>query len=956
MLKPLSGTSAATLVFSAIKWYFYNVGYKLRFINVTTWLLAILLAINPLVYAQLPDARINLTGLTAPGNGPQLQGIRFDPQNPFSFNFIVDGLEGLDAAAQKQKTLALVRFFLAALTMPQDDLWVNLSPYEQNRIIPEKLSTTELGKEMLEQDYLLKQLAASLTYPETETGKKYWDEINNPASLRSDGIRSTTASSSADALIQPSFTKIWIMPGKAEVYEQGNTVVINEATLRVMAEEDYLAIQQNNVGTAPRGRPNNSGQAQGPAPTDPFKTHILPLIEQEVNTGKSFASVRQIYHSLILAIWFKQKLAQHIINQLYKDKNKIRGIDLADPQTKEKIYRQYVDAFTKGAYDYVKREYNPQRTKITRCRYFSGGENWTGLKPASGTKPKRNLVGARLVQVAFLAALTSGALVDSQKPSKAEVEPKVPTTASIRPVVEQTWAESAAQREVLRNRAVTSVIAVQKINIRGPDGQNYPLEIIFSSEPNNSASGYHTEYTEQIVINVGTVATTALYVMLHNQLYLLNSGHNIDEQALLSQILLQIITHEFNHYWYSAILRQLPVHLSQIQREMASFSFTAVRALGINDNDLNFAAHEVMREIPAHLSDIVTAPSLNLMRYNVQSLISKDPLSSDTDLVASGLLTVNVVADIIIKHLLPSLGFEGFYKDRLIAGGLSPVQATAKSKNACQNADWLTGPETFNLRTDFIRTLSNAQIREAAQTAYREFTDTARAASLLRSINQKLPKRQLEKLCKSQSSGTKETAAGVLRELGIKYFLENLYQASNDESPDRAAQSAIFAYDNSEFLTGETMKDVRREFLSGFTNRQIRAAAEKIAKRHNNDTGMPPRISITIPPEVFAFREQLRQEALGPITRKGNSFSPRRDKRDRRNRRERPQTQSPNETGGIDLRKTTNIKTSGQGLSGFASYQLNFDPSQLAGFIPTFVDSHKITANEDIFSTQRFNF
>jgi hypothetical protein len=37
-------------------------------------------------------------------------------------------------------------------------LWVNLSPYEDNRIMPEKLSQTTMGQDLLSMDYLLKQL------------------------------------------------------------------------------------------------------------------------------------------------------------------------------------------------------------------------------------------------------------------------------------------------------------------------------------------------------------------------------------------------------------------------------------------------------------------------------------------------------------------------------------------------------------------------------------------------------------------------------------------------------------------------------------------------------------------------------------------------------------------------------------------------------------------------------
>ena len=42
----------------------------------------------------------------------------------------------------KQESNRLVKYFLAAMTIPQDDLWVNLSPYEENRIIPDELGKT----------------------------------------------------------------------------------------------------------------------------------------------------------------------------------------------------------------------------------------------------------------------------------------------------------------------------------------------------------------------------------------------------------------------------------------------------------------------------------------------------------------------------------------------------------------------------------------------------------------------------------------------------------------------------------------------------------------------------------------------------------------------------------------------------------------------------------------------
>ena len=70
------------------------------------------------------------------------------------------------AARRLLKTnLKLIKYFLASLTVPEDEMWVNLSPYEKDRIIPLAFGTTEMGRDLLAQDYILKQLTASLMYP-----------------------------------------------------------------------------------------------------------------------------------------------------------------------------------------------------------------------------------------------------------------------------------------------------------------------------------------------------------------------------------------------------------------------------------------------------------------------------------------------------------------------------------------------------------------------------------------------------------------------------------------------------------------------------------------------------------------------------------------------------------------------------------------------------------------------
>ena len=103
-----------------------------------------------------------------------IKGITIYPENPLLFDFIVDtGNTGLEGEALREESIKLVKYFLASLTVPDEDLWVNLSPYEKDRIVPESFGVTEMGRDLLVQDYILKQLTASLMNPDDDLGKEF---------------------------------------------------------------------------------------------------------------------------------------------------------------------------------------------------------------------------------------------------------------------------------------------------------------------------------------------------------------------------------------------------------------------------------------------------------------------------------------------------------------------------------------------------------------------------------------------------------------------------------------------------------------------------------------------------------------------------------------------------------------------------------------------------------------
>ncbi|MCR4338034.1 MAG: hypothetical protein NUV91_09555, partial [Candidatus Omnitrophica bacterium] len=232
----------------------------------------------------LPNQRVELTPSFSP---VILRGMKVIPEDPFRFDFIVErGDSSLNSKEFKKESTRLIRYFLSALTIPEEDLWVNLSPYEKDRIIPDDLSKTEMGRDLLSQDYLLKQLTASLMYPESSVGKEFWERV----------YRKARESFGTTEIPVNTFHKVWIIPDRAKIYENGENVFIVGGHLKVMLEQDYLAEAAQNISKEDK------------LSTDIVRKIVLPAIEQEVNEGKHFERLRQIYHAMILATWFKRNL------------------------------------------------------------------------------------------------------------------------------------------------------------------------------------------------------------------------------------------------------------------------------------------------------------------------------------------------------------------------------------------------------------------------------------------------------------------------------------------------------------------------------------------------------------------------------------------------------------------------------------------------------------------------
>jgi TIR domain/Tetratricopeptide repeat len=255
---------------------------------------------------QVPDPDPDL--LLFPSNPffpPLVASIVLRKNCPSKIDFIITrGEDNLQGEAFEEESKKLSSYFYTALAAPDDDIFVNLAPDESNRMLGPYLEGTALGRAMLEEDYRLKRLSASLLHPDSESGREFWQRVFEQA-------RAERGTASA---IYNTFQRVWIVPDEAVVYvgalnkdipsapplEDGETQVsVSELYLRVKCQHEYLSGYSN-------GTPAEARWAKDIC-SPIFKDLIVPLIEGEVNEGKNFAGLRQIYCSMVLAEWCKKE-------------------------------------------------------------------------------------------------------------------------------------------------------------------------------------------------------------------------------------------------------------------------------------------------------------------------------------------------------------------------------------------------------------------------------------------------------------------------------------------------------------------------------------------------------------------------------------------------------------------------------------------------------------------------
>ncbi len=260
----------------------------------------------------------------------------------------------------KEETRMLLRYFKIGLALPDSMFWVNLRPDAQDQVIDPYLEKTDLGKVLLEADLQLKKDLARFTHPDTPEGRRYWDRLYQKAE-QIYGPQNLTI---------PTLTRPWIVPGEIVLGESAHGVCIYKATLKVMLEQDYLNDSPFFAAQDARQKELNAYSS------DLIRKLILPKLIREVNSSKRYAGLRQVYYSLILARWFKQKAAagapalrpewQRLI-----DSRDLSGLTSPVPWSRKSYFDSYQQSFRQGEYN--KQEQFGFAGGMASRQYFSGG-------------------------------------------------------------------------------------------------------------------------------------------------------------------------------------------------------------------------------------------------------------------------------------------------------------------------------------------------------------------------------------------------------------------------------------------------------------------------------------------------------------------------------------------------------------------------------------------------------
>ncbi|MFH0935888.1 MAG: hypothetical protein V1828_03415 [Candidatus Omnitrophota bacterium] len=350
----------------------------------------------------------------------------------------------------KEETKVLLNYFFIGISLPNDSFWVNLRPDSPDNIIDEQLAKTDVGRILLEADLQLKKDTAGFTSPETAEGKEYWDKLYNKAG----------EIFGSQNIAIPTLTRPWIVPDEIIIRETQDNAYIYKATLKVMLEQDYLKNSATYNFQDERLKTLNEYSSQL------IRELIIPKLIREVNTAERYAPLRQVYYSLILAQWFKQKFSgkEGLYSGLIDQKN-LTGLASKEPYSVNTYFTQYKKSFSEGEYNLKVPVATPFGQTIRS--YMSGGIVVGGDAIMQAIESGARIAGSPLRSMATLnpEAVAGEFYADERRPYAGKVSVEVAAGSPVQMSVSS--AASSAMVEFFKQKLLSfgaTIEGLDKIN------------------------------------------------------------------------------------------------------------------------------------------------------------------------------------------------------------------------------------------------------------------------------------------------------------------------------------------------------------------------------------------------------------------------------------------------------------------------------------------------------------
>jgi alpha/beta superfamily hydrolase len=260
--------------------------------------------------------------------------------------------------------------FCTWLALPNNTFWVNLNPTEPDQVVNPELGRTDAGRIMLEADLRLKRDLAHLTHPhDSELGRQFWDRLYEHI------LAEQGRPAFGQRIAVPVSYRVWIVPGRVSVRSSPTDVFVEEALLGVQLESDYLKLGK--IAGARVVSDRSGIQAFG---EQLLRSSILPVLTEMVNTAPQYRELRQIFHSRVVAEWYKTRhepAAPAFSRAL--DAGDTRAWRSQQQWTPSDVFRRYVESLSKGEYSFTEESETVQDNAIIKTlrSYFTGGVDFT---------------------------------------------------------------------------------------------------------------------------------------------------------------------------------------------------------------------------------------------------------------------------------------------------------------------------------------------------------------------------------------------------------------------------------------------------------------------------------------------------------------------------------------------------------------------------------------------------